>query len=32
MRDNGLLSPYRPRRRDADPHDRHIIMAAPNVM
>lgn len=32
MRDNGLLSPHRPRRRDAAPHDRHIITAAPNVM
>lgn len=32
MHDNGLLSPHWPRRRDADPHDRHIIIAAPNVM
>src|SRR5437763_13206074 len=29
MRENALLSPHRARTRDATPHDRHIITAAP---
>jgi len=32
MRENALLSPHRARRRDAKPHDRHIITEAPNIM
>jgi transposase InsO family protein len=32
MREHALLSPYRPRQRREDAHQRHIITAAPNVM
>jgi transposase InsO family protein len=32
MRENALLSPHRPRRKDEDSHERQIITTAPNVM
>jgi len=32
MREHSLLSPHRARTRSEEPHDRHIITQAPNVM
>jgi len=32
MRENALLSPHRPRRRDGEAHDRHIVTQAPDIM